>query len=99
MMEKLSNCLMTERIGDILQDLREHDAEYALAMDKKFQLYDMLGPILFAEKSITISVGDCETLRDLLEQEVAVDGIAQGVLYQQGYLDCVKLLRSLGVLA
>lgn len=98
-MNDLSSCLMAERIGEILQDLRKQDAEYALAMEKKFHLYEELTPIFFSDASITISSGECEALQELLEQEAAVDAMAQGVLYQQGYRDCVTLLRTLGVLA
>lgn len=43
------------------------------------------------------NAGDCDTLRDYLDQEFVTTAIMQEEVYQQGFLDCIRLLRSLGV--
>lgn len=40
---------------------------------------------------------DCDNLRDYLDQAFVTTAIMQEEVYQQGFLDCIRLLRSLGV--
>ena len=47
---------------------------------------------------MSISAGDCINLREYFEQELEAAAIMQKEVYQQGYLDCVKLLLMLGIL-
>lgn len=50
------------------------------------------------ESDMSISAGDCINFREYFEQELEAAAIMQKEVYQQGYLDCVKLLLMLGIL-
>ena len=86
------------RIESIMTDLRKNHAGYAVAWTKRRELYDLIDPILRAEGSLTIAHGDCQNLRDYREQDFITLAVMQEELYRQGYLDCVELLRTMGVL-
>lgn len=87
------------RIEEIVRTLRKTDSEYALAVEKRKALYDDIDPILHHERDITISAGDCLNLLEFIELEFTITAHLQQALYRQGYLDCVKLLTMLGLLA
>jgi len=88
------------RIDEIASDLRKTNAEYALAIDKSSRYYESLEPIIMSTtEEYTISHGDCLNFKEFLDEELASAAIMQQELYRRGYLDCVKLLRMLGVLA
>ena len=87
------------RIDDISQDLRKTNTEYALATDKLTRLYENIHPIITStSEELTISRGDCIEFQQFLNEELTSDAIIQQALYKQGYLDCVQLLKMLGVL-
>ena len=86
------------RIESIMNDLRKNHAGYAVAWTKRRELYDLIDPILRSEGSLTIAHGDCQNLRDDMEQDFITIAVMQEDLYRQGYLDCVELLRTMGVL-
>ena len=92
------SAFMYSRIESILTDLRKNHAGYAVAWTKRREHYDLIDPILRAEGSLTIAHGDCQNLRDDMEQDFITIAVMQEELYRQGYLDCVKLLRTVGVL-
>ena len=93
------SAFMCSRIESILTDLRKNHAGYAVAWTKRRELYDLIDPILRSEGGLTIAHGDCQNLRDDMEQDFITIAVMQEELYRQGYLDCVKLLRTVGVLA
>ena len=84
------------RIESIMTDLRKNHAEYAVAWTRRRELFDRLAPIFRAEGSLTPA--DYQNLRDYLEQDFIITATMEEELYRQGYLDCVKLLRTVGVL-
>ncbi|MDP4120542.1 MAG: hypothetical protein Q8876_05750 [Bacillota bacterium] len=86
------------RIDEIAQNLRKTNSEYALAMEKSEELMENIDPIIHSERGITICAGDCLDFQEFLEHEFTSTAIMQQELYKQGYLDCVKLLKMLGVL-
>ena len=90
---------IVNRIQEIADILRENNGEYSLAYDKSKSLHENIEPIIHSENSITISAGDCMDFRDLFAQEFTLAAIMQETLYKQGYLDCIRLLSMLGVLA
>ena len=98
-MEKLIRNFRDDRINAILRDMPKSNAEYAAVDQQSRALYDLLGPILSSREEVTISPSDCGNFQEYLDQEASKSGITFEVLYQQGYLDCVRLLRTLGVLA
>jgi hypothetical protein len=90
---------IASRIDDITKNLRKTNAEYALASDKLTRLYKRIHPIITStSEELTISHGDCMDFQQLLDEELTSAAIMQQALYEQGHLDCVKLLRMLGVL-
>lgn len=98
----MQNCmsqLMESQIKEISQALRKDNSHYALAVESNKSLYNSIEPIIKYEGEITLSAGDCLNLREYFEQECEAAAIMQKALYQQGYLDCVKLLIALGLLA
>ena len=87
------------RIDDISKDLHKTNAEYALATDKLTRLYENIQPIITStSEELTISRGDCMDFQEFLDEELTSAAIMQQALYKQGYLDCVQLLKTLGVL-
>ena len=98
----MQNCVskfIESRIEEISQALRKGNGRYALAAESSKLLYDSLEPIVQNEGDISISAGDCLIFREYFEQEFEATAIMQKELYRQGYLDCVKLLVTLGLLA
>jgi len=86
------------RIDDIMKDLRKTDGEYANAMEKTKDLYSNIESIIKSKKEILITGKDCSSFEELLDQEFTRTAIMQQKLYKQGYLDCVNLMKMLGVL-
>lgn len=86
------------RIEDILQNLRKSNCEYAFAVERSDLLMENIDSILHRGKDITISPNDCMDICEYLEQEYTASVITQQELYKQGYLDCIKLLTTLGIL-
>ncbi|MDP4119550.1 MAG: hypothetical protein Q8876_00625, partial [Bacillota bacterium] len=86
------------RIDEIAQNLRKTNSEYALAMEKSEELMENIDPIIHSERGITINDGDCLDFQEFFEHELTSTTIMQQELYKQGYLDCVKMLKMLGVL-
>ncbi len=89
---------LNSKIEETVANLRKNNSEYALAAEKEKILLENINPILCRDRGVTISAGDCADMRDCLEQEFVQTAIMQQGLYKQGYLDCVKLLRTLGVI-
>lgn len=88
------------RINDVSKELHISNAEYVLTSDKISRLYENIHPIITSKcDELKISHGDCTSFQELLDEELTSAAIIQQALYKQGYLDCVKVLRMLGVLA
>lgn len=89
---------LDNRIEEIAQELLKINGEYALAVEKSKELMENIDPIIHCEEEITISAGDCLDFQEFLDHEFTANAIMQQALYNQGYIDCVKLLKMLGVL-
>ncbi|MBQ8390371.1 MAG: hypothetical protein IJX52_05270 [Oscillibacter sp.] len=97
-MQDAISLFIHQRLDAIMEDLRANNAEYALASERQKLLYgQLLDPVLRGEGPLTLSPGDRAALRDYLEQEFVTNAVAEEVLYRQGFLDCIRLLRHLGV--
>lgn len=97
-MENILSHFLDSRMEEITQRLLKQYGEYALAVERSKALYENIEPIAMYEKDITISAGDCMDLNELLELEAVQHALLRKTLYKQGYLDCIKLLRRLGLL-
>lgn len=90
---------LDSRTEEIARDLRKTSGEYALTQEKLKRLYESVDPIIMSKKEeLSITHGDCLDLQELFQEEFTAAAIMHQTLYQQGYLDCVKLLKMLGVL-
>lgn len=89
---------LDSRIEEIAQDLRKTNSEYALAMKKCKELIKQIDPMLHSEGGIALTAGDCLNFQEFLKHEFTSTAIMQQELYKQGYLDCVELLKMLGIL-
>ena len=76
------------RIEDIVQNLRKTNSEYAFAVEKSRILYNKIDSV----------INNCEDLKDFLDSEFTKAALTQQELYKRGYLDCIKLLRMLGLI-
>lgn len=90
---------LTARIEEISQEVKENNGEYAKALAKAKELLENIHPIIHSTKDISITAGDCLDFQEFLENEFTSSAIIHQELYKQGYLDCVKVLKMLGVLA
>lgn len=97
-MDKCRSQLLHERVNDVLSELHSIDGEYALAEKSAAQLYSIIHPIINPAREITICAGDCCNLQEYMDAQITMTDISQKHLYQQGFIDCVKLLAALGVL-
>lgn len=89
---------LNSKIEEMVANLRKNNSEHALAVEKEKILLENINPILCRDRGVTISAGDCADMRGCLEQEFVQTAIIQQELYKQGYFDCVKLFRTLGVI-
>jgi len=90
---------MIARIEDKIRELYKANGEYALARNKARELIDCIDKIVLNEKEeLIISRSDCVNFKEYMESQFAEEAICQEELYKQGYLDCIVLLKRLGVL-
>ena len=97
-MEPYVSDFLNSRIEEIIQNLKQTNGEYALAVEQNKNLMESIDPIISRDRDIAISAGDCMNFRDFLNEEFTQTAILQKELYRQGYLDCVKLLKTLQIL-
>ena len=90
---------MIARIEDKFRELYKVNGEYALARNKARELIGCIDKIVLNEKEeLVISRGDCVNFKEYMESQFTEEAICQEELYRQGYLDCVALLKQLGIL-
>ena len=64
---------------------------------KRLELFEKLNPVIMSKKGMTLDEYDFEDIQEYMESVFTITAIEQSFLYTQGYLDCVNLLRTLGV--
>jgi len=87
-----------DRIKAIASTLRKTNGEYAQAVKIRKELHEKIDPIITSEKQLTLDKCDFADFQEFLQQEYIIAAIEQSAFYKQGYLDCVDLLKRLGVL-
>lgn len=97
-MNLFSEAFLEKRIGQIRKDLLEKDIDYALTKHKYETLADQVDPILFGDTDLEITGGDRMNLNEFYELIELKSFLENLALYRQGYMDCIKVLKSLGVL-
>ncbi len=89
---------LCNRIEKTELDLRANNARYALLEERNRILSDNIEPIMSGDRDITISGGDRLDFREFFDNETDMNGLLRAAAYKQGYFDCVKLLKFLGIL-
>jgi len=90
---------LTERVEDIVANLRKTDGVYSRACSKRRELVERIDPLIMGGEDILLAERERQDFQKLFEEGFTMQAIEQQELYRQGYLDCVCLLKSLGVLA
>ena len=88
---------LNDRIDEITQDLLRTNGEYALAVEKSKKLMENINPIIHCKREIVICASDCIDFKEFLECEGSSAAILREELYKQGFLDCVELLKGIGI--
>ena len=66
-MQELFYEMLDNRLDDVITDLYQNNAEYALSTYQTRWLEDQIEDIINCHKDIEISGGDCLTMHDLIE--------------------------------
>ena len=86
------------RLEEISDNLRDTNGEYALALDLRSELREKIEPIIMSEKEMTLDECDFMDFQEYIESESTITAIERHAFYNQDRLDCICLLRELGVL-
>ena len=97
-MQQATIGFIEDRIEAIAGTLRKTNGEYAQAVKIRKELHEKIDPIITSEKQLTLDKYDFADFREFLQQEFIIAAIEQPAFYKQGYLDCVDMLKQLGVL-
>ena len=89
---------LNSRMDFIFADLLQTNAEYALTYRRYEHLCELTDPVVCQRKDIEISGEECETFLERAEQRNVLESICQRECDKQGYLDCITLLKMLGIL-
>lgn len=92
------NEIINRRMEELEQNLLKTNGVYAQSAEKNSYLIENVESILKCTHSITLSVGDFMDIAGYIDEENTQADILQKAAYRQGCIDCVKLLRTMGVL-
>ncbi len=85
------------RVNQIVRELYESCAEYAVAEEKRGFLYEQIEPIIKSTKDICITHGDCMNIMDYMDAVTVLLSITAQQLYKSGFYDCLELLRKIKI--
>ena len=97
MNEYLANFLEI-RFSEILSELKQTNGEYAKAFQLRRQQYEKIDPLFNTDTDILLAECDRHDFQEYFESDFTVNAIEQQTFYTKGCLDCIKLLKSLGVI-
>ena len=86
------------RLEEVCADLRKTNGEYALGVQMSKELLEKLHPIIMSDKKLALEKEDFLDFQEYLQHEFTIRAIEQRTFYWQGYLDCVNMLKVLGML-
>lgn len=86
------------RMEEIADNLIKTNGEYARAVKARKDALQKIDPLLVGEKDIVLKPEHCWDIQEYMKQDFTATAIEQRTFYRQGYLDCVDLLKCLGVL-
>ncbi len=86
------------RMEEIARELKDTNGEYASELERQEALMENLGSIIYREEGIFVGAEDCLDMQEYLDHQHTAAAILQRQIYRQGCLDCIVLLKRLGVL-
>ena len=87
---------LDEKREEIMRNLRKKNANYSEYCKSEGELFARIKNIMASKGDIFISDQEKERITELMEQEEHVSPIKEREIYRQGYLDCLRLVVSLG---
>ena len=93
----IDGCL-SQRIDQITKTLLETNGDYARADHQRNILWEKIEPIVSRDTDIMLYDCDRMDFEEYFEQLEIISLIENHALYRQGVVDCVGVLKKLGVL-
>ena len=87
------------RIEWVNQELWAKDSAYSAASAQSKELFSHISPLIDAKTEIPLTVCDQLNFQAYFENQLTINALFEENLYRQGYLDCICLLRTLGLFA
>lgn len=84
------------KVEDALRHLRKTNKRYSAAAETEGELYSRIKRLTETGDNSLLLQSERKRLAELLEQWVDVTPTVHAELYRQGYLDCLRLVVSLG---
>ena len=98
-MDDLFSSFISQRIDFLLKELIAANGEYSHAVSELQDISQSLSDILNTDKEfLEISSGDLDAVAEYMEFSRFCANCERTALYQQGFLDCVALLKKLGAI-
>ena len=97
MSEYLANFLEI-RFDEITSELKRTNGEYAKAYTLRQERYEKIDPLFNTDTDILLAECDRHDFQEYFESNFLVTAIEQQTFYTRGCLDCVKFLKSLGII-
>jgi hypothetical protein len=86
------------QLEEIADNLLKTNSEYANAVETRKAVLQKIDPLLSGDKDVVLKPEHCRDIQEYMKQDFTTTAIEQRTFYRQGYLDCVDLLKGLGVL-
>ena len=87
---------LENKVEEVLRGLRRNNKRYSAAAETEGELYQRIKRITEIRGEVILLEAERQRINQLLEQWDEVTPIVHAELYRRGYLDCLKLVVSLG---
>lgn len=95
---KILEQFMIDRIEDIADELRKTNSRYYRAFIKRKELCNIVNKITSNTEDIILTVADSQNLAQYFEHEFTIRAIEEVAIYKSGHIDCILILKDLGVM-
>ena len=89
---------MIDRIEEITDELRKTNSRYYKAFIKRKELCEIVSKVAGNKEDMTLTAADSQSLSRFFEHEFTIGAIEDIAFYKQGYMDCISILKELGVI-
>ena len=87
---------LESKVEDTLRNLRKTNRRYHAAAETEGELYRRIKRLTEANDNTLMLQSERSRIDELLEQWTEITPTVYAALYRQGYLDCLKMIVSLG---